>query len=746
MRGTLLLIGMLAGVIGAGRVRAEARERPGAVRPAATAPAEANTPQGVEGEAPPPPPKDPKEMAEFIRGANLETDAESQALLRRAREHMAEKRWREAVTVLQRVIDRPGGTLSTVDGRVYRPTRAVATEMLAAMPREGLEGYRLWADGEAKGIAGDVNICVEAEALDPVVRRFFLSSLGDDAALRLASLAIDRHDHRTARRLLTAILTTYPDPSVDRGAVLARLALACARLGDRAGAAAAWAKLSALPNKTLSPAALAAIEEQVMSGGVPKEPPGADWAMAFGSALRRGWTADLPPGQISLTDTLWTIHWESTFALEVATGRRVMPRGAGQRNMLVGWWDQSKAVPACQPVIAADRVFFKTVDSLVCCSLATGRRLWEIKEHVAAEKNPNAPSYAYYGPWDPAPPALFIDQLGRSLSVIDNRVYHIEENSRSTSHDRGVVVVPGRPQPAEPLDGNSLSAHEASTGKRLWRLGRESDEKKPFAAVRFLAVPAPCMDRLLVPVEDNGEMMLVALNPADGSPVWKTFLCTDTTAKRFVSRSVGLWVDGTEVLVASGKGVVFALDGADGSLAWASRYEPATPKESGNMKPSTRSRRDMSPDGFQENYIGVDGNTVVVGPTDRDSILALDRRSGTFLYAQDVKDPRCCVGTADGGLFVAGGEGVARLDIARGDWTWRHATRDIRGRGVLAGDALYIPAGKRVLRLDHRTGKLLVDLLAKLPADDPVGNVLIAGPHILVGGMDRLASLANARR
>ena len=54
------------------------------------------------------------------------------------------------------------------------------------------------------------------EALAIVVRRYFLSSVGDDAAYKLGCYALDRHDFVGASRLFTKILERHPDPSMPR--------------------------------------------------------------------------------------------------------------------------------------------------------------------------------------------------------------------------------------------------------------------------------------------------------------------------------------------------------------------------------------------------------------------------------------------------------------------------------------------------------------------------------------------------
>lgn len=708
-------------------------------------------------------PEDAKAFEEFIRGATLETDSEIQAMLRRAREHLDEKRFREAVTVLQHVIDQPTNSLSTVDGRVYRSCRRMAAEMVASMPPEGLSTYRLWADGEARGLLGDVQACVDMDALRQVVRRFFMSSLGDAAALRLASLALDQHDYAQARRLLLDILHVHPKPAVDRAAVYARLVVACARLDDTAGAQAALKELTALRSSTFDPPTLAALEREVQSSAQRRRPVPQDWRMAFGSAQRQGVALDLPAGLLKPEDPLWTVAWELTYPSEMpgnVEGRRTVPASAqvNKRDMLLAWWETSKAVPTGQLAISEGRVYYKTLESLVCAEAQSGKRLWESKEGAAHD--PQTAGMVYYGPsYGYIPPerqGIFIDHIGRALSLVEGAVYHITDNHRAAP-GMGVgrvfrIAVNGKPvnvkgqpqQPPKPLEGNALAAHDARTGKLLWRLGRSVDAEKPLAAVRFLTPPVGCLGKLLVVAEEKGEMVLLALDPSDGAVLWRSFLCASVSTGGVSLRPVGLYVEGTEVLVSSGKGVVFALDATDGALLWAARYEPAQSREEAAGRFWGRYRSD-SVDGWQESYVAASGSIVITAPTDAESIQVFDRRSGKFLYAKPVRRPRYCIGMLDGGLYYMSAEGVTRLDLAGGQVAWTQPVSQVQGRAVLAGSALYVPSGSTILRLDAATGTVRAHLRASLPAGDPVGNLWVAGNQLLVAGMDRIVALTNAR-
>jgi len=63
-------------------------------------------------------------------------------------------------------------------------------------------------------------------------KKYFLSSLGDDAAYELACLKLDRYEFLPAIRLIDKILDDYPDTDINLSQLLIRAAVLSARVGD----------------------------------------------------------------------------------------------------------------------------------------------------------------------------------------------------------------------------------------------------------------------------------------------------------------------------------------------------------------------------------------------------------------------------------------------------------------------------------------------------------------------------------
>ena len=88
------------------------------------------------------------------------------------------------------------------------------------------------ADAEAKEILAQASGPDDVDALNQVVRSYFISSFGDEAAYSLGCVYLDQYDFIGARRLFEKILNQHPDPSIPQDQLHSRIALCQAFLGD----------------------------------------------------------------------------------------------------------------------------------------------------------------------------------------------------------------------------------------------------------------------------------------------------------------------------------------------------------------------------------------------------------------------------------------------------------------------------------------------------------------------------------
>ena len=168
---------------------------------------------------------------EELNLAPLRTNPELESILEQAKRYQDDGNYRVATQLMQAVLEQSGDTLFSNDEQIYFSLVRQVEQLLAGLPAEGLAAYRLEADAEARAIisAGEEGD-LEA-ALNQVVGRYFISSVGDEAAVRLGRLYLDQYDFVSARRVLEKALQ-HPDLSIDKNQIMSHVALCDLFLND----------------------------------------------------------------------------------------------------------------------------------------------------------------------------------------------------------------------------------------------------------------------------------------------------------------------------------------------------------------------------------------------------------------------------------------------------------------------------------------------------------------------------------
>ncbi|MCA9267923.1 MAG: hypothetical protein KDA41_05605, partial [Planctomycetales bacterium] len=452
----------------------------------------------------------------FNGGAALKTDPDLEQLLHKADLFAADGRYDLACVLWQRVLNEAGGTVMTRDEwtmkkyrRAYRRYRSVIGEIeqtIAKLPDGGLKTYRITADGEAQALLAAAEGENEEEALAQITQRFFMSSLGDDAALRLASLRMDRHDFVGADRLLNKILDEFPDPSVSRQDVLLRLAVARSRVGD---AEAAQSALDELKRAGTSDRLLSRIEADFSRAGVAKPHlAGAsrDWPMPLGNSARTGHMQSLPLAVTKTTlSELWTEPHEIDPApsgggqypfpvyKEIEQLRRSVLKStedessAAMRKAMIARWTNGAWAPAGDVLLSDGQVYFKSIDRLMCRDLQSCDLQWMGRENrfqldqlsqMAMQRGQQVGQPANF-----AEMMLFGDRIQQGMTIDSGVVYNIEgtlagEYKPAPNQQRAARYGYGGTAPR--TRRNWLCAYNAKSGKMLWRrsaAGAEQESK-----------------------------------------------------------------------------------------------------------------------------------------------------------------------------------------------------------------------------------------------------------------------------
>jgi outer membrane protein assembly factor BamB/predicted negative regulator of RcsB-dependent stress response len=590
-----------------------------------------------------------RSKANHLESAEMKTDSSSQEILAQADQFVKQERYDLASILWQRVIDESGDQVFTRDEwkertlrNEYHRYRSVSGDIestLAKLPPEGLGAYRLKADGEARALMTAADANNRESALAEIVRRFFLSKLGDEAAFELACLKLDRGEFLPAARLLSKILNDYPDPTVRLGEIKLRLAVVNARVGDLK---LAREMLGAMKSEPIPPVPMAVINlveadfEVVAGDRIAAAERSGSWTMPQGGATRTGlmpaMVADPGAGLIRS----WVQRYELTlpegeaweaigemqasaeekakekadptelaqmlnadpFQRQLATPEREPPTD----DEIVARWKEHAWLPVGQVLLDRGRVYFKTDDRVVCCNAATGELNWwgfpcEYPEDPIAGMTANLVRSGRSLGQSAVPTGereliSFSDTLNQSMSIVGDKLLVVQGRALDFYEDGDLDEAGLEDQPQfgrlrfragqQLTEGrarkNRLFAYDmANEGKLLWILKASDLLAESKRTMAFAGSPVPYGSLVVVPVYEATSLWLFGLDPDDGKVLWKTFLADEPAGQTAMNSPIRVAIDGGEAYVATGSGIIASVDAISGALNWAVSYPRTAP-------------------------------------------------------------------------------------------------------------------------------------------------------------------------
>ncbi len=322
---------------------------------------------------------DPESEADDIEsGASLKTDPDLEALLEKAERYRADGNFRVATKLWQAVLQRSGDALYTRDRETYFSLVEEVEKTLSQLAPEGLSAYRITADAEAKEI---LNAAGEGDstALSTVIRQYFISSLGDDAAYELGSMYLDRFDFTGALRLFEKIANVYPDPSVPVEQVYLRIALCHSYLGDVAAAEAALEKSKSVSTSSVANWETVRSSLGQLSLGAQRSQELQVWQTRLGNAQRLG-VMPAPPAELMNQDlvALWQYYVEPKDTRydrldhvgfvrsgEEAFSQSALKTVSTREQRLIASWSKKDWRPSGQLLFDEDQIFFRSPADMI---------------------------------------------------------------------------------------------------------------------------------------------------------------------------------------------------------------------------------------------------------------------------------------------------------------------------------------------------------------------------------------------
>lgn len=735
------------------------------------------------------------EQTTDAQGAILKTNPDLELDLEKAERYKNDGNYDVACQLWQIVLNRSGDTLYSEDGEVYFSLVRQVEKILATLPEKGLSVYRIKADAEAAQILAKGRGDLDEQALSQVVRKYFVSSFGDDAAFKLACLNLDNHDFIGAQRLLRKVIEQHPDPSIPLDQLFVRISLCQTVMGDVLGAKAtlAQAQQHADGNSTdLINLVANAIEN---SGTENSE-------IEFGTSGTRFSNFRVMP---SLPENFLDNNLECEWQMYVNI--KDIDRPKTVENVLMGdsahspvaqntvdkskerdmfeTWREKGWQPTGRLIFDNDLVYFKSPNRMTAWSSdrlsdkAAWRSAWAnyfvpddaTRLLTQFHGNMGGRSLPSGRPTEKNHVRFFGDRISQEMAVHNDVLYTLEGPDQKPKKSARVVGHgnTGQRRGRE----NHLVAYDAISGKALWTLPRlksdiqgepadpnaaENENSEFLVSGGFMSAPIGYDNLLLVPVNTGGTIWVYALDAdQDGKTVWKSFLCDEPESGAEPWAPIQMSLSGSNLIVTCGTGVVFVVDASTGMIQFAKRYRRVGSQPFGRAQNvrGINVANNMKFDGWSSDEVIPYGNQMICFCSDTNMINAYDIATGNSLWFVEMapigmNKLNYILGIQSDVLYLAGPETVLAFDLkSEGMMLWGGEAlfdgKKSNGRGMLTPDGIYLPIEDSIWKFDldgtGTSAKKIASATVDLGTGAPIGNLFSDGQRIWAVGANRVYAL-----
>jgi hypothetical protein len=218
---------------------------------------------------------------------------------------------------------------------------------------------------------------------------------------------------------------------------------------------------------------------------------------------------------------------------------------------------------------------------------------------------------------------------------------------------------------------------------------------------------------------------------------------------------VQLAVQGSDVFMVCGCGVMANVDAGSGQLRWVRRYPRSVEEmdaEGGNQQFFGRVNQDWQRyrlQGWSHDLATVWGNWVVVAATDTNYLAGYRRTDGALVWQAPRADVLGCtvdqwLGVADGIAYATGPRGLIAYELAaegRLYGTPQRLEQPVSGRGLITTQGILLPVQDHLELYDLRTLVKLKEIPVQMPGKMPVGSLVSDGSRLWIAAMNRLIAV-----
>jgi outer membrane protein assembly factor BamB len=675
-------------------------------------------------------------------------DAKVEHQLRLAEAAVKKKDWKQAVGMLQQLLDLPEDSLHRLpDGR-WQSVRVTAARLLGKAPAAVLESYQQQNGGLARQMLNDALQEGDLPGVIRVATRFFHTEAGYQAADYLVTLHQDRAEFGIAAQWVTE-LSASKASFVQNPAWQLKAALTY-RLAGHEELADSLLKSLADGGKGVRIAGdlVQPMEWLAQKPAAPQTAPTPldDWPQLYGAADRTGHQSGGAPFLMP--------QWQIPYASNHFVRQRV-------EWLIQDLLDQERPViPAAQPLAVNGKAVYRDLRGVRVVDLSTGQSLWESIEGISPERiisghgaeedssvqvvgGMNDPFAGHQADYHPLTSLLLRDAAYQTLSSDGRQLFFLEDQAIMSRQQPGFHWG-WEGEQADPYGfswtTNRLSSYDLETGRPLWTVGGpETNEsfQLPLAGVYFHGAPTPDGDELFAIGSKGDEMRLWCLDRRTGGVQWSQLIgYADTKIDQDIGRrwmaaipsvAQGIVVCPTTI------GWLVAVDRLRQTVLWAVRYTPPTQGMDHSMGNNFAPQRELGGQ-WGGSAAVISGNRVVFTPPEDQLLICVDLLTGAPKWQVPRENGQYLAGVVDDRVVIVEMSHVVAYSLSSGKKVWTHELGDgarPSGRGALTADVLFLPLSSGELRAVQLADGKTASQTFVPSGQHPLGNLLLHRGRLL---------------
>jgi hypothetical protein len=723
------------------------------------------------------PPKDKPDQTPAPPPSALLTERKVKRALALAEDCIQQKRWKEAVDVLQSLLDLKEDSFveETLPIRGGKPairwtSVSVAVDRLLTSEAEVLKAYQEQYGAKAKArleeSKGDPAVLAEVAARYPHT---------DAAVLALDLLGADyltRHHFAMAAYCYEQLLQRAKAKQISLP-MRYRAASAFRHAGDPANAAQVLKDLlprigdDGLPlgDRNLS---RKQVEEEINQIPLPQTAVFPDWPMFKGNASRSG----QGQGSAPFLEHEWYYPTWVQEATHQWLGKAVEFQEQHSLPVLPGFF----------PIAATVRTNRDTLPLLVYRShwgiharnlKKNGKLVWDAPSNWSidrivedTDKKLTADQWQWPSLYLNTHPNLLYENSTIGTLSTDGKYVFLVEDLELPPHPQSDPMQqldwgqrPSFGKFHEALFHSRLQAFDLESGKFKWELGGRGSEKGDLADCYFLGPPLPLEGKLYVLIDKRSELRLVCLESPkeeNRSPTigWSQPLA-DVRDKLLLD--VGRRLQAVHLSFANGilvgptnVGAIFGVDILSHNLVWAYSYSEESTSAPADKNLNQAQKQMMNrqrPPTLTTHWktsapVIQDGKVVFTAP-DSASVHCLNLRTGELAWKEARGEDLYLAGVYHGKVLLVGKTTCRALSLADGKQLWKLETGLPSGQGVASANTYYLPLRAAAVTKEPEVCAIDIDkgvivAHARSRKKEVPGNLLFADGKVISQTADRI--------